>query len=93
VDDLHQLHDWRRVEEVQANDTLRVVDGRRNGTDVEAGGVAREDRRGGLVRRKLAEQALLDLEVLLDGLDDQAALGSSMRSSTWTRPVVAAASS
>ncbi|MCY1429379.1 hypothetical protein D9M71_452950 [compost metagenome] len=72
-DDFDQRHDRRRVEEVQAGDTLGALEGGGQRGDRQRGGVAGEDAVVAADRFQLGEQAALDLEVLDDGLDHQGA--------------------
>ena len=73
--DLDQRHQRRRVEEVHADDPLGM---RRDGRDLgdrQRGGVRGEDRVRRGRRLELAEELLLDGEILEDGLDHEVAAG------------------
>lgn len=72
--DLQQPHDVRRAEEVQAEHLTRTRGDRGDGVDVQVGGIAGQHR-GGLQRRvQLAEDRLLEFQVLVDRLDHQVRL-------------------
>ena len=70
-DDLDELQDGRRVEEVHADDALRVLGRRGDLGEREAGGVGGEH--GVLTDDvvELAEDVALDLQALRDGLDHE----------------------
>ncbi|MGX1117076.1 hypothetical protein RKD37_002439 [Streptomyces ambofaciens] len=71
ADDLQQGEDRDRVEEVEADDPLGVLELRRHLRDGERGGVRREDGVRGRDRLDLREDLLLDAHLLEDGLDDE----------------------
>ncbi len=71
-DDLDQLHDRRRVEEVHADHALGAGHAGGDLGDAQRGGVAGQHAVAGHVLGDLGEQLALELEVLGRGLDDQA---------------------
>lgn len=75
ADDLDELLHRGGVEEVHADDALGVL--RRDGDlgDRQGRGVRREDRVGGDHLVDLAEQFLLEVQVLRHGLDDEPGRG------------------
>ena len=75
ADDLEQLHDISRREEVQANDVLRAAGAGGDLVDVEIGGVGRQDRAGLADGVELGEDLLLDVHLLEHRFDDQVAVG------------------
>lgn len=76
--DLQQREDRDRVEEVEADDPLGVLQLRRHLRHRQRGRVRREDR----VRRgdglDLGEHLLLDADLLEDGLDDEVGVGEAL---------------
>ena len=74
LDDLDELHDRCRIEEVHADDPLGVARGNGDLGDRQGGGVGRED--GVLVDDlvELGEDVLLQVEVLRHRLDDELAV-------------------
>ena len=75
ADHLDELQHRRRVEEVHADDPLGVAGGDRDLGDRQRRGVGREDRVGADDRVELAEDVLLEVEVLGHRLDDELAVG------------------
>ena len=75
VDDLDERHHRDRVEEVEADQALGVLQLRADLVDRERRGVGGEDRVVGDVLLDLGEDLLLDAELLEDGLDDPVAVG------------------
>ena len=73
-DDLDELHQRRRVEEVHADDPLGLGDPRRDRGHREGGGVGGEDGVGPADRGEPLEQVPLQVEVLGRGLDHQVAV-------------------
>ena len=73
--DLDQRHDRDRVEEVEADEALGVLQLRADLVDRQRRGVGREDRVVGDVLLDLGEDLLLDAELLEHGLDDPVAVG------------------
>jgi len=74
-----------RVEEVEAHEPPRVLEGGRNLGDRETGGVRREDGVRGRHAFGLAEHGLLELDVLGDRLDHE--VGGSCRVLEVRRPL------
>ena len=70
-DDLHEIHQRHRVHEVQADESLRAIRGRRQPGDRDRGGVRREQGVGAEIRREAGEDGLLDRLVLGRRLDRQ----------------------
>jgi hypothetical protein len=73
--EFHQLHRRGRVEEMQREDAVGVLEACRDGMDRQRGGVAGKDRIGGDQGLQRGEEGLLGLQLLDDGLDDEAAGG------------------
>jgi hypothetical protein len=73
-DDLDQPHQRNRIEEMHAGDALGVLAGGGNRRDRDGGGVGGQYRVGTSHCLELAEQGLLGIEALDDGLDDQVGL-------------------
>ena len=71
LDDLDQLHDRRRVEEVHADDLVGPVRGDRDLGDRQRRRVGRQDRLRLADLVQLGEDLLLQVEMLGHGLDDQ----------------------
>lgn len=74
-DHFDQGHQRRRVEEVHANHLVRALQPGGEAGDGQRRSVAGEDAVGGAQGFQLAEQRLLDLQVLDDGLDHQMSIG------------------
>lgn len=74
-DHFDQGHQRRRVEEVHANHLVRALQPGGEAGDGQRRSVAGEDAVGGAQGFQLAEQRLLDLQVLDNGLDHQASIG------------------
>ncbi len=73
--DLDERHDRDRVEEVEADDPLGVLQFRADLLDGQRRRVGREDRLGGDVLLDVGEHLLLDAELFEDRLDDPVAVG------------------
>ena len=74
-----QLHDRRRVEEVQAGDAVAFFAHRHHRCDGQGRGVGSQQRIGAANRLQAAEQRLFRFDVLDDKLDDEIA-GRPLRS-------------
>ena len=83
-DDLDQPHQGNRIEEMHAADALGILAGGGDRRDRDGGGVGGEDGVGAGNGLELAEQGLLGVEALDDGLDDQVGL-ADLGEIAWRR--------
>ncbi len=74
ADHLDQLHQVRRVEEMQPQEAVAPLRGPGQRVDAEAGGVAGEDRRQRRGRVKLTKDRTLEVQLLRRCFDDQPGL-------------------
>ncbi len=85
-DHLDELHERGGVEKVHADGALRRADRLAERTDRQRGGVGRDDRVCGQRRHRALEHALLRIEVLEDGLDQQPAGPEILRAAGDVQP-------
>ena len=78
IDDLDELHDGHRREEVQAQDAVGAPGGGRQAGDRDRRGVRGEDRLGADDRVEVLERLRLDRRVLDDRLDHELGLGEGV---------------
>ncbi len=83
ADDFHQGHQRGWVEEMHAHHLLRPLQARGQARDRQRRGIAGQNAVWGAERFELQQQGLLDLQVLDDGLDDQAGIGEGLDRLHW----------